>query len=57
VQLFLHKTVPRPPLLMVQVHGEEVSSKVVSLNHYLHALFTPAGQLRADCELERVLDI
>ena len=23
----LHKMVPRPPLLVVQVHGEEVSSK------------------------------
>jgi len=23
----LHKVVPRPPLLMVQVHGEKVSSK------------------------------
>ncbi len=23
----LHKTVPRPPLLVVQVHGERVSSK------------------------------
>jgi len=27
------------------------------LNHYLYTLFTPAGQLRADHELERVLDI
>ena len=57
VQLFLHKMVPRPPLLMVQVHGEKVSSKVTSLNCYLCALFTSAGQLRADCELGKVLDI
>jgi len=57
VQLFLHKTVPRPPLLVVQVHGERVSSKVMSLNHCLCTLFTPAGWLRADCRLERVLDI
>jgi len=27
VQLFLHKTVPRPPLPVVQVHDERVSSK------------------------------
>ncbi len=57
VQLFLHKTVPRPPLLMVQVHGERVSSKVMSLNCHLCALFTSVGQLRADCELGRVLDV
>ncbi len=57
VQLFLCKTAPRPPLPVVQVHGEEVSSKVMSLNHHLCALFTPVGQLRADCGLGRVLDI
>jgi len=57
VQLFLHKTVPRPPLLVVQVHGEGVSSKVMSLNHCLCALFTPVGQLWADCGLGKVLDI
>ncbi len=45
VQLFLCKIAPRPPLLVVQVHGERVSSKVMSLNHCLCALFTPAGQL------------
>ncbi len=57
VQLFLHKTAPRPPLLVVQVHGEKVSSKVTSLNHCLRAPFTPAGQLRADRGLGKVLDI
>jgi len=57
VQLFLCKTVPRPPLLVVQVYGERVSPKVMSLNCCLCALFTPAGQLWADCELGRVLDI
>ncbi len=57
VQLFLHKMVPRPPLLVVQVHGEGVSSKVMSLNRCLCAPFTPAGQLWADCRLGRVLDI
>jgi len=57
VQLFLHKTAPRPPLLVVQVYGEKVSPKVMSLNHCLCAPFTPAGQLRADCELGKVLDI
>jgi len=57
VQLFLHKTAPRPPLLVVQVHGEGVSSKVMSLNRCLCAPFTSAGQLRADCGLEGVLDI
>ena len=57
VQLFLHKMVPRPPLSVVQVHDEKVSSKVASLNHHLCAPFTPAGQLRADCELGEVLDI
>jgi len=57
VQLFLHKTVPRPSLLMVQVYGERVSSKVVSLNCYLCALFTPVSQLRANCGLGRVLDV
>ncbi len=57
VQLFLHKTAPRPPLLVVQVHGERVSSKVMSLNCCLCAPFTPAGQLRANCRLGRVLDI
>jgi len=57
VQLFLRKTVPRPPLLVVQVHGEGVSPKVVSLNCHLCALFTPAGQLRADRRLGEVLDI
>ncbi len=57
VQLFLHKTAPRPPLLVVQVYGEGVSPKVTSLNHHLRALFTPAGQLRANCELGRVLNI
>ncbi len=57
VQLFLRKTAPRPPLLVVQVHGEGVSPKVVSLNHHLCAPFTPAGQLRADHRLGRVLDI
>ncbi len=57
VQLFLHKTVPRPPLLVVQVHGERVSSKVMSLNRCLCAPFTPVGWLRADCRLEKVLDI
>ena len=57
VQLFLCKTAPRPPLLVVQVHSERVSSKVMSSNHCLCAPFTPAGQLRADCGLEKVLDI
>ncbi len=57
VQLFLRKTAPRPPLLVVQVHGERVSSKVMSLNRCLRAPFTPAGQLRADCGLGGVLDI
>ncbi len=57
VQLFLHKIVPRPPLLVVQVHGERVSSKVTSLNCCLCALFTPVGWLWADCRLEKVLDI
>jgi len=57
VQLFLCKTAPRPPLLVVQVHGERVSSKVMSLNRHLCALFTPVGWLRADHRLERVLDI
>ncbi len=57
VQLFLHKMVPRPPLSVVQVHDKGVSPKVVSLNCHLCAPFTPAGQLRADCELEEVLDI
>jgi len=27
MQLFLHKTASKPPLLVVQVHGEKVSSK------------------------------
>ncbi len=45
VQLFLHKTVSRSSLLMVQVHSEKVSSKVMSLNCCLCALFTPVGQL------------
>ncbi len=57
VQLFLHKMVSRPPLLVVQVHGEGVSPKVMSLNCHLCALFTPVGQLRADCGLGKVLDI
>ncbi len=45
VQLFLCKTAPRPSLLVVQVYGERVSSKVTSLNHYLCALFTSVSQL------------
>jgi len=57
VQLFLHKMVPRPPLLVVQVHGKGVSSKVVSLNCCLCTLFTSMGQLRADRGLGEVLDI
>ncbi len=57
VQLFLHKMMPRSSLLVVQVHGERVSSKITSLNHCLCTLFTSAGQLWADCELEKVLDI
>ena len=57
VQLFLHKMVPRPPLLVVQVHGEKVSSKVASLNCCLCAPFTPVSQLWADRRLGRVLDI
>ena len=57
VQLFLHKTAPRPPLLVVQVYGERVSPKVVSLNCCLCALFIPVSQLWADRRLERVLDI
>ncbi len=57
VQLFLCKMVPRPPLLVVQVHGKRVSSKVMSLNCCLCAPFTPVGQLRADRGLEEVLDI
>ncbi len=57
VQLFLHKMVPRPPLPVVQVHGEEVSSKVTSSNRCLCAPFTPAGWLRADHRLGGVLDI
>ena len=57
VQLFLCKTVPRPPLPVVQVHGEGVSPKVTSLNCCLCAPFTPAGQLRADRGLGEVLDI
>jgi len=57
VQLFLHKMVPRPPLLVVQVYGEGVSPKVMSLNRCLCAPFTPAGQLRADRGLGGVLDI
>ncbi len=57
VQLFLHKTAPRSSLLVVQVHGERVSSKVTSLNCCLCALFTPAGQLWANHELGKVLDI
>jgi hypothetical protein len=57
VQLFLCKMVPRPPLLVVQVHGEKVSPKVTSLNHCLRTLFTPVGWLRADRGLGGVLDI
>jgi len=57
VQLFLRKTAPRPPLLVVQVHGEEVSPKVTSLNRCLRAPFTPVGRLRADRGLGGVLDI
>ncbi len=57
VQLFLHKTAPRPPLLVVQVHGEGVSPKVTSLNRHLRAPFTPVGWLRADRGLGGVLDI
>ncbi len=57
VQLFLHKMAPRPPLLVVQVHGERVSSKVMSLNCCLCALFISVSQLWADCGLGRVLDI
>ncbi len=57
VQLFLCKMAPRPPLLVVQVHGEEVSPKVTSLNCCLCAPFTPVGWLRADCGLGEVLDI
>ncbi len=57
VQLFLHKTAPRPPLLVVQVYGEGVSPKVTSLNHHLRTPFTPVGQLRADRRLGEVLDI
>ncbi len=53
----LHKTAPRPPLLVVQVHGEGVSPKVMSLNRCLRAPFTPAGQLRADRGLGGVLDV
>ena len=53
----LRKVAPRPPLLVVQVHGEGVSSKVVSLNRHLCAPFTPVGQLRADRGLGGVLDI
>jgi len=48
---------PRPPLPVVQVHGEGVSPKVMSLNRHLRAPFTPAGQLRADRGLGGVLDI
>ncbi len=57
VQLFLHKMAPRPPLLVVQVHGERVSPKVMSSNCHLCAPFTPVGQLRADRRLGGVLDI
>ncbi len=57
VQLFLCKMVPRPPLPVVQVHGEGVSPKVTSSNRCLRAPFTPVGQLRADCGLGGVLDI
>jgi len=57
VQLFLRKTAPRPPLLVVQVHGEGVSPKVASSNRHLRAPFTPAGRLRADRRLGGVLDI
>ncbi len=57
IQLFLHKMAPRPSLLVVQVYGEKVSSKIMSLNYCLCALFTPVSWLRADCKLERVLNI
>ncbi len=57
VQLFLCKTASRPPLPVVQVHGEGVSPKVMSLNCRLCAPFTPVGQLRADRGLGGVLDI
>jgi len=53
----LRKTASRPPLLVVQVYGEGVSSKVVSSNRHLCAPFTPAGQLRADRGLGGVLDV
>jgi len=53
----LRKTAPRPPLPVVQVHGEGVSPKVTSLNRRLRAPFTPAGQLRADRGLGGVLDV
>ncbi len=53
----LCKVAPRPPLLVVQVHGERVSPKVMSLNRRLRAPFTPVGQLRADRRLGGVLDI
>jgi len=57
VQLFLRKTAPRPPLLVVQVHGEGVSPKVMSSNCCLCAPFTPVGWLWADRGLGGVLDI
>jgi len=57
VQLFLHKMVSRSPLPVVQVYGEGVSPKVMSLNHHLCAPFTPVSQLRADRGLGKVLDI
>jgi len=46
----LHKTVPRPPLLVVQVHGERVSSKghefkLLSV-HTLYTCGSVAGQSR-----------
>jgi len=53
----LRKTAPRPPLPVVQVHGERVSPKVMSLNCCLCAPFTPAGWLRADRGLGGVLNV
>ncbi len=53
----LRKMAPRPPLPVVQVHGERVSPKVMSSNCRLCAPFTPAGRLRADRGLGGVLDI
>jgi len=46
----LHKMVPRPPLLVVQVHGERVSSKghefeLLSV-HTLYTCELVAGRLR-----------